>query len=37
MRTDLLVKIALVAAYGALLWFVVFPWADRTFINSPSL
>jgi len=23
--------------YTALMWFLVFPWVDRTFVNRPAL
>jgi hypothetical protein len=32
-----LVWLALVAGYVALMWFVVFPWVDRTFVSRPAL
>lgn len=32
-----LVYLAMVLAYAALLWFVVFPWIDRTFVSKPTL
>lgn len=25
------------AVYVALMWYVVFPWVDRTFVNRPAL
>ncbi|MCA1830847.1 MAG: hypothetical protein LC663_04970 [Actinobacteria bacterium] len=24
-------------AYAAVMWFLVFPWIDRTFVNRPAL
>lgn len=35
LRTALLVVVALVVV--ALLFLVVFPWFDRTFVNDPTL
>lgn len=29
--------LAIVLAYAALMWFVVFPYVDRTFVNRPAL
>jgi quinol-cytochrome oxidoreductase complex cytochrome b subunit len=29
--------IVIVLGYAAILWFFVFPWLDRTFINRPAL
>lgn len=29
--------LALAIGYAALLWYVVFPWIDRTFVNRPAL
>jgi len=31
------IKLALVLGYAAILWFWVFPWLDRTFVNRPAL
>ncbi len=31
------IKLALVLGYAAILWFWVFPWLDRTYINRPAL
>lgn len=28
---------AVVVAYATILWFWVFPWLDRTFVNRPAL
>jgi hypothetical protein len=30
------IKLALVLGYAAILWFWVFPWLDRTFVNRPA-
>ena len=27
----------LILGYAAILWFYVFPWLDRTYINRPAL
>jgi quinol-cytochrome oxidoreductase complex cytochrome b subunit len=27
----------IVLGYAAILWFFVFPWLDRTFVNRPAL
>lgn len=35
--TRLVVYVTLAIGYVALMWFVVFPWVDRTFVNQPSL
>ena len=32
-----LVIVVLVLAFMAVLWFWVFPWADRTFVNRPAI
>ena len=29
--------LAVTLGYAAILWFWVFPWLDRTFINRPAL
>lgn len=29
--------LVLVLGYAAILWFFVFPWLDKTFINRPAL
>ncbi|MGH2795729.1 MAG: hypothetical protein ACRDKG_15660 [Actinomycetota bacterium] len=31
------IKLALALGYAASLWFWVFPWLDRTFVNRPAL
>lgn len=31
------IKLALVLGYAAILWFWLFPWLDRTFVNRPAL
>ena len=31
------IYVALILGYAAILWFYVFPWLDRTFINQPTL
>ena len=31
------VYLAMVLGYAAILWFYLFPWLDRTFINRPAL
>jgi hypothetical protein len=31
------IKLVLVLGYAATLWFWVFPWLDRTFVNRPAL
>ena len=31
------VYLAVVAVYVALMWYLVFPWVDRTFVNQPAL
>lgn len=30
------VKLVLLLGYAAILWFWVFPWLDRTYINRPA-
>lgn len=37
MRRRALVWVAIAVAYLALMWFIVFPWVDRTFVNRPAL
>lgn len=32
-----LVYLVIVAGYLALMWFIVFPWVDKTFVNQPAL
>lgn len=32
-----LIYLAVALAYAAVLWFYVFPWADKTFVNRPAL
>lgn len=32
----IVVKVAVLLGYAALLWFWVFPYLDRTFINRPA-
>lgn len=32
-----LVWVAAALLYAAALWFFVFPWVDRTFVNRPTL
>lgn len=29
--------LVVILGYAAILWFWVFPWLDRTFINRPAL
>jgi len=29
--------VVVILGYMAILWFYVFPWLDRTFINRPAL
>jgi len=29
--------VVLILGYAAFMWFYVFPWLDRTFINRPAL
>jgi hypothetical protein len=29
--------LALILGYAAILWFYLFPWLDRTFVNRPAL
>lgn len=31
------VYLLLAIGYVALMWFLVFPWVDRTFVNRPAL
>jgi hypothetical protein len=33
----LAIWIAVVLAYATILWFWVFPWIDRTYVNRPAL
>jgi hypothetical protein len=32
-----LVYLALTLGYVALMWFLIFPWVDRTFVNRPAI
>lgn len=32
-----LVYLAIALGYMAIMWFYVFPWVDRTFVNRPAL
>lgn len=36
-RRRLIVYILLAMGYIALMWFLVFPWLDRTFVDNPTL
>jgi len=29
--------LVLILGYAAILWFYLFPWLDRTFVNRPAL
>jgi hypothetical protein len=29
--------LALLLGYAAVMWYVVFPWFDRTFVNQPAV
>ena len=31
------VKVALALVYATILWFWIFPWLDRAFVNRPAL
>lgn len=33
----IVMKLAIVLGYAAILWYWVFPWLDRTYINRPAL
>jgi hypothetical protein len=32
-----LIWIVIALGYMALMWFLIFPWVDRTFVNRPAL
>jgi hypothetical protein len=32
-----LVIVLFLVLYGAALWYVVFPWVDRSFVNQPAV
>ena len=32
-----LIWLALLLGYAAVMWYFVFPWVDRTFINQPAI
>jgi hypothetical protein len=36
-RSRIALAVALALVYAAVLWFWVFPWLDRTFVNRPAL
>jgi hypothetical protein len=36
-RRRTLVIVLLLVLYGAVLWYLVFPWVDRTFVNQPAV
>ena len=31
------ILLAVTLGYAAILWYYVFPWLDRTFVNRPAL
>lgn len=33
----IVIYLGVAIGYGALMWFVVFPWVDKTFVNRPAL